>query len=315
MGNYSKKPQDVLKDAQAKNYSRVRFQQGKPILDRELNLLGDLAAPERLARTYIGNGVPAGSDGFKISWNGEVPNDFIIGAGRCLVNGYEVALEADSMYRTQPHKENLVAQMPDHAKVFLRALLREVTDAEDADLENNGDVGFETALREKVEWEVVALEGAAADQARTSPEYFLLGSIDATPDRAGWGITDERVTGLNLSALYNRIGEIVEPDGTFKSSIIGQAQLKLATIRSGEETLTTGQIIFQSIEMFPNHEGKIYFPKINYAHPFSLGGMGMVEATIAYRPGVNNDVVAELRLANTGPAVVTFGWSVIAITV
>lgn len=67
--------------------------------------------------------------------------------------------------------------------------------------------------------------------------------------------------------------------------------------------------------MYPNHEGRIYFPKINHASPFNISGMGMIEAIVVYRPGVNNDVVAELRLTNVGQAVVTFGWSVMALTV
>jgi len=37
----------------------VRFQQGRPALDRELNLAADLASPQRLAARYLGNGLPA----------------------------------------------------------------------------------------------------------------------------------------------------------------------------------------------------------------------------------------------------------------
>jgi len=63
MHSFSIDPSQVLKDATKKGYSRVRFQQGKPLLDRELNLLGDLSNPQRIAEPYIGSGVPAGSDG------------------------------------------------------------------------------------------------------------------------------------------------------------------------------------------------------------------------------------------------------------
>ncbi len=56
----------ILKDASDSGYSRLLFQQGKPVLDRELNLLADLAGCQRLA-PYLGDGVPAGSDGFAVS--------------------------------------------------------------------------------------------------------------------------------------------------------------------------------------------------------------------------------------------------------
>lgn len=311
MGNYSKKPQDVLADAQTKNYSRVRFQQGKPILDRELNLLGDLAGTERLARTYIGNGIPEDSDGFKIG--GDVASDFSISAGRCLVNGYEVVLEEATTYRTQPHKEHLVSSMPNTAEVYLKVWSREVTDAEDANLENNGDVGFETALREKVDWEVLALEATEAEKARASPDYFLLASI--TPQSAGMGyvLADERITGLNMSALYNRVGKIVEHDGTLKNGVIGQAQLKLEVVKNGATELHVGESIFEFVAEYQNGEGRIYFPKINNISGFNVTAMGKIEASMVYRPGVSNTVVVELRLTNIGQEFTTVSWSVTAL--
>jgi hypothetical protein len=65
MHSFSKDPKQVLLDANTKGYSRVRFQQGKPLLDRELNLLGDLAHPARIAEPYIGSGVPAAAMGLR----------------------------------------------------------------------------------------------------------------------------------------------------------------------------------------------------------------------------------------------------------
>ena len=43
MGNSSQDPDVVLSDSLARGYFRVRFQQGKPVLDRELTLAADLA--------------------------------------------------------------------------------------------------------------------------------------------------------------------------------------------------------------------------------------------------------------------------------
>ena len=43
MGDFSRDPEVVLQDAIAKDCARVRFQPGKPLLDRELDLLADIA--------------------------------------------------------------------------------------------------------------------------------------------------------------------------------------------------------------------------------------------------------------------------------
>ncbi len=92
MGNYSKDPATALQTALSKGYSRVRFQQGKPILDRELNLAADLAGCERLAQQYIGDGVPAGSAGFQITGLNTPTGDFSILPGTCRVGGLEIVL-------------------------------------------------------------------------------------------------------------------------------------------------------------------------------------------------------------------------------
>src|SRR5689334_2726709 len=109
MGNYSADPKITLQAALDRGYSRVRFQQGKPILDRELNLAADLASPDRIVGTYLGDGVPAGNQGFQISGLNVAANDFNILPGRCLVNGHEVALASQTTYRTQPNNSQVAA--------------------------------------------------------------------------------------------------------------------------------------------------------------------------------------------------------------
>src|SRR4051794_38058422 len=102
MANYSQPPHVTPPSALSRGYHPVRFQQGKPVLDRELNLAADLASPRRLAAAYIGNGSP---DAAALQVTGlNVPgNDFVVRAGRCLVDGLEAALGADVTYRTQPN--------------------------------------------------------------------------------------------------------------------------------------------------------------------------------------------------------------------
>lgn len=180
VGNYSRNPQTALADAVQKGYTRVRFQQGKPILDRELNLASDLAAPTRVLQHFLGSGVPEGSDGFLLNNFDPVTQDFTIKAGRCLVNGLEVVLGSNTTYKSQPHKSN-VRPFPNVGLIYLRAFTAEVNETQDADLKNAGDIGFETALRERVEWEVYV----SADLT-FSLQDFLLGILvfdpgDTTP--------------------------------------------------------------------------------------------------------------------------------------
>jgi hypothetical protein len=250
MGNYSKDPANVLQDALTKNYARVRFQQGKPILDRELNLLGDLASPQRLA-PYIGNGVPA-SDGLYADKpaNPQVV-DFYLMPGRCMVNGLELVINDRVSYRGQPHQDNLQFSWPGSGTggtgpggpgggggpvldsiqaprpgdggvistgsgagyVYLRVFLAEVNDTADSNLQNPGDIGFETSLRQKVDWELLLLELPV-----TEPDYFLLADYKVT-------------TGGILS------------DPSTQSSIAKSSKLAAASIQSSIPAPTGGGII------------------------------------------------------------------------
>ncbi|HEV2708092.1 MAG TPA: hypothetical protein VGV59_19405 [Pyrinomonadaceae bacterium] len=201
MGNYSKNPQTALQQALDKGYTRVRFQQGKPILDRELNLLGDLSGTQTLARHHIGNGVPYGSDGFRVTGFNFAASDFVIKGGRCLVNGLEVVLASDTTYKTQPNQSH-VAPLPitnaSGAFVYLRVSTSEVTDAQDTDLGNSGDIGFETALREKVDWEVVVSVPAI-----NQPDHFLL--ADFVNMQGNQTSNDRRLTGVTLARIREEL--------------------------------------------------------------------------------------------------------------
>lgn len=68
MGNFSRDPSDRLTDSIAKHYVGVRMQQGVPLLDTDWNELEDLRKHEleSLMKQFIGDGVPAGNDGFRI---------------------------------------------------------------------------------------------------------------------------------------------------------------------------------------------------------------------------------------------------------
>lgn len=68
LGNYSRDPLTLAADAVDKRYFAVRMQQGVPVLDADWNILDDIRRLEHEAvgRFVLGDGVPAGSDAFRI---------------------------------------------------------------------------------------------------------------------------------------------------------------------------------------------------------------------------------------------------------
>lgn len=230
MGNFSKKPQVELTNALDRGYCAVRFQQGKPVLDHELNLAADLVSPRRLAAAYFGNGVTAGTNGFFISNLQVGTNDFTIAAGRCLVNGLEATLLADTTYRTQPVKTNVAALPAGASNVYLHVFTREVNGAEDPGLLNPGDVNFETSVRDKVEWEVVVSTAAL-----NAPDHFLLAVINTVSST----VNDRRRLNLALSSVRDemdtargsaatltaRLGASLSASGTLVANSVGSPQI------------------------------------------------------------------------------------------
>lgn len=196
MGDFSADPETILQDAIAKGYCRVRFQQGKPLLDRELNLLGELAGPQRFAQANFGSGVRGEGNDFLISGLNVANNDFAIRAGSCLVNGYEVTLSANTTYKTQPRKENIANLPGGESNVYLRVFRTETSGTQDPTLLNAGDIGSETAIREKLEWEVLV-----TTQNITASDHFLLASINTV----GPTVRDLRRRGLNVSAIRDEV--------------------------------------------------------------------------------------------------------------
>lgn len=113
MGNFSRNTFNALKQ-----YVGVRLQQGVPLVDADWNEQDDIRRFELRAylKWFVGDGIPAGNNGFAIkaidnvdndSHNDE--NDFLIvggdgtalGAGRCLVDGLDVFNVSDRKYSEQ----------------------------------------------------------------------------------------------------------------------------------------------------------------------------------------------------------------------
>ena len=245
MGNYSQDPQTVLQGALAKGYNRVRFQQGKPILDRELNLAADLAASERLAQTYLGNGTPDGGNGFAISGLNIAANDFTISAGVALVNGQQATLAADTTYQTQPIKSHVANLPAGISNVYLHVIETEVSSAQDPDLANPGDVKSETAIRTRLDWEVVVSAAAI-----TTPDHYLLAVIDTAPV----SVQDRRRLQLSAAALRDevtaargtatdlgaRLNASLSPGGDLVANSVATAQLADGSVQAGK--IATGAL-------------------------------------------------------------------------
>lgn len=227
MGNFSRDTFDRLK-----HYVGVRLQQGVPLVDADVNELEDIRKYElrTFIKWFVGDGVPAGNNGFAIQATGTA-NDLLIvggdgtpeGAGRCLVEGWEAINESDMLYTAQPLFNNAalaaewgvppapVLTTPGASRtdaVFLDVWEREINSLEDTDLVNPA-IGVETAVRLKREWAVRVAEGQANPPvAPAAHSFYPLARISRTAGTAviaAGSITDLRETGLTLSDLLSEI--------------------------------------------------------------------------------------------------------------
>ncbi len=225
MGNFSRVTFNALK-----HYVGVRLQQGVPIVDADWNEMEDIRKYELQAflKWFVGNGVPYGNDGFKITAVAAT-NDFAItggdgtpdGAGRCLVDGLDVMNESPLNYTDQTLYDDaaLAAEwgvdpldplsaptidLPD--TVYLDVWEREVDSTEDPDLINDA-IGIETAVRHKREWVVRVKEGApnpptpAAGHAHYVLAYLNREAGNENITTAT--IADRRTKGLRIPSYYD----------------------------------------------------------------------------------------------------------------
>ncbi len=184
----------------------VRLQQGVPIVDADWNEQEDVRRFELRAflKWFVGDGVPAGNDGFRLSGAG-VSADFMIttGAsvaplgssdlerglghvGRCVIDGRDVIIQSDVSFRAQPlHVSQAgaaalasawgvptVAELPAVDAVLLAYLdvwERLVTPAEAPDLIFDG-LGVESCARLRREW-VVRVRASAQAPARGDADF------------------------------------------------------------------------------------------------------------------------------------------------
>jgi len=153
-------------DPGIRNYVGVRLQQAVPMLDADWNEEADIRRLELefvLARA-IGNGVPAGSDGFKIASVDPLNannnnNNFSISVGIIFIKGWLVYNRASTNYNNQPYR-NAHGVMPSvddiqpgslTGLVYLDAWETEVSSQDDTHLMDNR-IGIETCVRLERVW-------------------------------------------------------------------------------------------------------------------------------------------------------------------
>ncbi len=163
--SFSTNPDDYLRDALDKGYVGARIEQGVPVLDRDLNLLGDfpLAMLRTLTAEFIGVGVREGSDAFSIEAV-DADNDFdIVGPGVLVVDGMQIRNPATVRYSAQSTTPPTAPTAGRQDLVYLDVLTRPtvVGQTDDPDLENRSDVGQQTSVRLMTSWQVRVAAGTA----------------------------------------------------------------------------------------------------------------------------------------------------------
>src|SRR6266404_1189872 len=150
-----------------KQYVSLRLQQGVPFVDADFNELDDIRRTElelMLARA-IGNGVPAGSDGFKIL-EATTTNNFVIEAGLLFLEGWWVSNQGRIDYLNQPHRTSRGLAPPLRVLANIAVAGRELAYLDTWELVVNGQedtnlinprIGIETCNRVERGW-VVRLE-------------------------------------------------------------------------------------------------------------------------------------------------------------
>ena len=218
MSDFSRPPLDLLADSQRLGYVGLHIEQGVPVLDRDLNLLQDLIAAgiRQLFTRYIGDGVAAGSDAFRID-PVRAPQDFLIGGGAdggrgwCLVGGLDVAIDVSTRYSGQqgdlPKLTTPVPPQPDPREdtVYLEAWMEEVDGT--PDLDNRDDVGTQTSTRLVVRSAVRVAEGVPVPRVEGRVRHVLAvlrrphgtDTIDASM------IVDRRQRRLTVTDLEQRL--------------------------------------------------------------------------------------------------------------
>ena len=288
MGNFSRDPETYLRDSLDKGYVGARIEQGVPVLDRDLNLLGDLplAMLRTLTAEFIGDGVRVDSDAFKIQEIEEIPpavrpaNDFLImGPGTLLHGGTQVRIPEPIRYSAQSTVPLTTpsAGRTDYVYLDVTQELVEVDHVADGDLANRSDVGERTSVRMQTVWEVRVAEGATAFPEDGSGHTYVPLAILNRPAGAAQivnaHIADERqeITQLrqvgetSLAELQRDVAQLQEDLGRINARLNRGIEPATRLAHDGPRTMTISLTApAQLVMVFGQVNGIIG------AHPFRL---------------------------------------------
>jgi len=273
VADFSQSPLDLLLANQQKGYVGIHIEQGVPVLDRDLNLLHDLvtATVRAVITRYIGNGAPAGADGFAVQAlpAGQNSQDFRVaagdsGPGTALVGGIEVTIPAPITYTSQPGLPPLTtpsAAQPDPRidTVYLDVSLTEVDGTVDTDLTNSQDVGVQTSVRLKPGFVVRVAEGVPVPAPPAGHVFYPLAQLARRRGQdtiVAAMITDLRQRRLTVAEIERRLSLVektlllpafvVPPAPQFvpKSGVINQAiTLNGTNFNVGTPTVRFGDVV------------------------------------------------------------------------
>ena len=203
-------------------YVNVRLQQGVPLVDADWNEKDDIRKFELQAflKWFVGNGVPKGTNGFKIESTNAV-DDFRISAGitgtpdglknvgRCLVDGMDVIIKEDLNFKDQTIDDPNalpIADIPDVNGIvtaYLDVWERLVTAEDDDRLVHDG-LGVESCVRKKREWVVRVSQGTTEPLQGDNDyvdghSYYVLARIER---QSGQPITQNDITDMREKQLF-----------------------------------------------------------------------------------------------------------------
>src|SRR6476646_8504725 len=192
-----------------KQFIGVRLQKAVPLLDRDWNEMEDVRRyfERTLRRHYIGDGVPDVAS-FAISAPPfPAADEVVIGVGRCMVDGFDVASDEAVLFSEQGDGSSLpaaFANKPDVLTLYLEADVVRVDAAGDEDLRNSQDINMETCVRDRLVWTVRAARDTELPPAGSVVLATITrpaGTTQITNDMIG----DRRRVVLNLADAVDRI--------------------------------------------------------------------------------------------------------------
>lgn len=212
MSRHSNDPSTSLREARAAGYTAARIAQGVPVLDRDLNLLGELAAQsvrEVLCR-YLGDGLVSDPGAFEVRATRHRTGVELGGPGWAVVAGMEVSLDAtralDTFIAVNPDSELPVETDTTALWYWLEVWLVEVDEKQDPALANPEDVGLLTSTRWRPTWTIRKTNSSAAPSLEAGHRALALACVRRTGTNIQ--VEDLRPVGLTLGQSGAAIGRL-----------------------------------------------------------------------------------------------------------